>query len=278
MNADLHIHTWFSDSTLSPEQVVTYAMEMGLKAISICDHDIIDGAREAMEYASNSIEIIPGIELSAVTMQHEIHILGYFMDINNSCFNEKLEAFRKARISRVYEMVERLAAIGVKIDSRKIFEIAGNGSVGRIHVACALRKENVVSSVQEAFNLYLGCNKLCYIKKARILPEEAIKIILEAGGVPVLAHPGVSNCDEIIPELVRLGIKGIEAYHPMHPLPLWKHYEKLAKKHRLLITGGSDCHGTARGQMMIGTVRVAMDAVEKLRQAVQKLDKTEILS
>ncbi|MDI6781291.1 MAG: PHP domain-containing protein [bacterium] len=265
MDADLHIHTWFSDSTLSPKQVVTYAREMGLKAISICDHDIIDGAREAIEYASNSIKIIPGVELSAVAMQHEIHILGYFMDMNDSCFNERLEAFRKTRISRIFEMIKKLAAIGIKIDSKQIFEVAGKGSVGRVHVATVLCKENIVSSVQEAFNLYLGYNKPCYIKKTRISPEEAIRIIREAGGVPVLAHPGVSMCDEIIPELVRLGIKGIEAYHPMHPLPLWKHYEKLAKKYRLLITGGSDCHGTARGQMMIGTVRVAMDAVEKLR-------------
>ncbi|MBU0700475.1 PHP domain-containing protein [bacterium] len=266
MDADLHIHTWFSDSTLSPEQVVTNAREMGLKAIAICDHDMIDGTREAIECASNSIEIIPGVELSAVTNQHEIHILGYFMDINNSCFNEKLEAFRKARILRVYEMVERLSSMGIKIDSRQIFEIAGKGSVGRVHVATVLCKENVVASVQEAFNLYLGYNKPCYIKKVRIQPEEAIKIIREAGGIPILAHPGVSKCDEIIPELVRLGIKGIEVYHPMHPLPLWKYYEKLAKKYKLLITGGSDCHGTARGQMMIGTVRVTMDAVEKLRR------------
>ncbi len=265
MNADLHIHTWFSDSTLSPVQVVTYAREMGLKAIAICDHDIIDGAKEAVEYASGSIEIVPGVELSAVAMQHEIHILGYFMDMNDSCFNERLEAFRKARISRIFEMIERLAAIGIKIDSSQIFEAAGKGSIGRVHVATVLCRENIVSSVQEAFNLYLGYNKPCYIKKTRISPEEAIKIIREAGGVPVLAHPGVSKCDEIIPELVRLGIKGIEAYHPMHPLPLWKHYEKLAKKHRLLITGGSDCHGTARGHMMIGTVRVTMEKVEKLR-------------
>lgn len=265
MDADLHIHTWFSDSTLSPEQVVTYAREMGLRAIAICDHDIIDGTREAMKYACNSIEIIHGIELSAIAMQHEIHILGYFIDINNSCFNEKIEAFRKARVSRLYEMIERLATIGIKIDSKQIFEIAGKGSVGRVHVATVLCRENIVSSVQEAFDLYLGYNKPCYIKKARISPEEAIKIIHEAGGVSVLAHPGVSNCDEIIPELVRLGIKGIEAYHPMHPLPLWRHYERLAKKHRLLITGGSDCHGTARGQIMIGTVRVTMDMVEKLR-------------
>jgi predicted metal-dependent phosphoesterase TrpH len=269
MDADLHIHTWFSDSTLSPEQVVIYAKEMGLKAISICDHDIIDGTREATQYASGSIEIIPGVELSAVARQHEIHILGYFMDINNPCFNEKLEAFRKARISRLYEMIERLAAIGIKIDIKQIFEAAGKGSVGRVHVATVLYMKNVVSSVQEAFNLYLGYNKPCYIKKIRISPEEAIRIIHEAGGVSVLAHPGVSNCDEIIPELVRLGIKGIEAYHPMHPLPLWKHYEKLAKKYRLLITGGSDCHGTAKGQMMIGTVRVPMDAVEKLRRVAE---------
>jgi len=266
VDADLHIHTLFSDSTLSPYEVVTCAKGMGLKAISICDHDTIDGVREAMGYASNLIEVIPGIELNAVTQRHEIHILGYFIDIDNLRFNERLEAFRRARISRIYNMVERLASLNIKIDSQRVFQVAGKGSVGRIHLATVLREENIVDSVQEAFNLYLGHDKPCCVKRVSIQPEEAIRIIREAGGVPVLAHPGVSGCDEIIPELVRLGIKGIEAYHPAHPLPIWSHYEKLAKKHRLLVTGGSDCHGTARGQIMMGTVRVSMDVVERLRK------------
>lgn len=266
MDADLHIHTWFSDSTLSPNEVVTCAKGMGLKAISICDHDMIDGVREAMGYASNLIEVIPGIELNTIAQRHEIHILGYFIDIDNLHFNERLAAFQKARILRIYDMVERLASLNIRVDSQRVFQVAGKGSVGRIHLATVLREENIVSSVQEAFNLYLGHNKPCCIKRVGIQPDEAIRIINEAGGVPVLAHPGVSGCDEIIPELVRLGIKGIEAYHPAHPLPIWRYYEKLAKKHKLFVTGGSDCHGTARGQITIGTVRVSMDKVKEMRR------------
>lgn len=267
MDADLHIHTHFSDSTLSPAEVISYAKETGLRIIAICDHDVVDGVKEITKYNDKiiDIDIIPGVELSSIKGKYEIHILGYFINPDDICFNIKLEKFRERRRIRIHEIVDRLALLGVKIDIEDVFKIAGKGSVGRLHIAIVLHKNNIVNSLQEAFNLYLGYDKPAYVHKIRLSPQEAIQMIKDAGGVPVLAHPGLSGCDEIIPELIRLGIKGIEAHHPMHPLPLREYYERLAKKYGLIVTGGSDCHGRARGPVLIGTIRVTSNVVEELR-------------
>ena len=144
---------------------------------------------------------------------------------------------------------------------------AGRGTVGRLHLAQAMIQTGKVKGFREVFSKYIGFQKSCYVSHIRFSPQEAIEAILRTGGVPVLAHPGIMNKDEYIPELIGYGLKGIEVYHTDHKASVIKHYEELAAEHGLLLTGGSDCHGMGKGKALIGTVRVPYELVEKLKAA-----------
>lgn len=270
--ADLHIHTDFSDSTFSPEEVAAHAGEKGLSAIAICDHDCVDGIEPCEKAASPlGIEVISGIELTVEKEDAEIHILGYFIDRKVEWFQNRLKAMRESRISRVYEMVEKLNALGINVKVEDVFRLAGRGSVGRLHLAQAMLKTGKVKSFREVFGKYIGFQKPCYVPHVKFSPQEAIEFILKDGGVPVLAHPGIMNKDEYIPELVGYGLKGIEAYHTDHSSGVVKHYEELAEEYGLLTTGGSDCHGMGKGRVLIGTVRIPYELVEKLKRQAGKI-------
>ena len=270
--ADLHVHTYYSDSTFSPEEVISLAEEKGLAAIAICNHDSVDGIAPCREAGvAKGIEVIPSIELTVEKPDAEIHILGYFIDWKKEWFLKKLKHLRAVRIERLRKMVEKLEDAGVKVDAADILKSAGKGSVGRLHLARAMMETGKMKSFKEIFGKYIGFQKPCYVSNVRFTPEEAIGDILKLGGVPVLAHPDVMGRDEYIPELVEHGLRGIEVYHTDHGSKATKHYEEMAMRLGLLVTGGSDCHGLGKGRALLGTVRVPYELVEKLKAESRKL-------
>lgn len=270
--ADLHIHTFYSDSTFSPEEVVACARENGLSAIAICDHDSVDGIELCQKAAAPfGIEVVPGIELTIEKSDAEIHLLGYFIDWKADWFRKKLKEMQNARRDRIHKMVEKLAEHGINVNAEDVFKSAGKGSVGRLHLAQEMIKTGKVSSFKEVFGKYIGFLKSCYVSNIRFSPQEAIGFILKSGGVPVIAHPATMGKDDYIPELIGYGLRGIEVYHTDHKPSMVKHYEELAKEYGLLMTGGSDCHGLGKGRALIGTVRVPYEIVEKLKEEADKV-------
>ncbi|MDP3791185.1 MAG: PHP domain-containing protein [Candidatus Omnitrophota bacterium] len=271
--ADLHVHTSYSDSTFSPEQVVKCAVDKGLAAIAICDHDSVDGIGPCMELASEvGLEIIPGIEMSAEKVDAEIHILGLFINWQAEWFCKKLKEIQRSRVERVYKIMDKLKACDITIDAQEVFRLAGNNaSVGRLHIAQAMLNSGRVKSMRDVFEKYIGFLKPCYVPYTKFSPEEAIQIILKAGGVPVIAHPDLMGHDEYIEEFVGYGLKGIEVYHTDHKPNVSKRYEEMSRRLGLVMTGGSDCHGLGKGRILMGTIRVPYELVEKLKAEATKI-------
>ena len=266
--ADLHLHTLFSDGTYTPEELVTQSLRVGLSTISVVDHDTTDGIEPAIEIAkTKNIEVLPGIELSAEYDGLEIHILGYLIDYKRKNLQEKLEFLRKNRIARIYKIVDKLKGIGITLKAEDIFDIARQGTVGRLHVARAMVKAGLVGSIMEAFQKYIGDKSPAYVCNFRFSPTDAIKLIKDVGGIPVLAHPYTLNKDDLIPKFIDYGLMGLEVYYPEHTQGAVNLYLGLAKKHNLLITGGSDCHGNAKPEAKIGSIKIPYALVEKLKEA-----------
>ena len=270
--ADLHIHTDFSDSTFSPEEVAACASERGLSAVAICDHDCVDGITPCADAAAGlGVEVIPGIELTVEKQDAEIHILGYCIDWKNPSFLARLKKMREARIGRIHAMVEKLNSAGIGVRAEDVFKLAGRGTVGRLHLAQAMLKTGQVKNFKEVFNKYIGFAKPCYAPHEKFSAQEAMEFLSQVGGVPVLAHPGIMNKDEYIPELMKYGLRGLEVYHTDHGAAAVRRYEELAERYSLLKTGGSDCHGMGKGKPLIGTVRVPYGLVEKLKAESEKM-------
>lgn len=269
---DLHVHTFYSDSTFSPEEAVSCAKEKNLRAIAICDHDSIDGIGPCQAIGSElGVEVIAGIELTAERTDNEVHILGYFIDWKADWFRKELKALRDLRVDRVYKMVEKLKGFNMKMDPSDVFKLAGKGTVGRLHMAQAMLKNGLIKNLKEAFDKYIGFLKPCYMPYTKFSPQEAIAVILKAGGVPVLAHPNVLGNDNYITEFIDYGLRGIEVYHTDHKSSVSRRYEEIAKRFGLIMTGGSDCHGLGKGRVLMGGVKVPYEAVEKLREEADKI-------
>ncbi|MBU0566616.1 PHP domain-containing protein [bacterium] len=267
MPADLHIHTTASDSTLSPEEVVSCAYRANLKTIAITDHDTIEGIDRAVEEAKKvGLEVIPGVELSSRINKNEAHFLGYYINHRDPTLKEHLKRFKDARQKRGLLITEKLNSIGVEIDYEEVLRLSQGGALGRPHVARALLEAGKVFSIKEAFDKYIGYGGPAHVEKIRLTPGQAIKIIKEAGGIPVFAHPYYVEADDLIPELIKDGLAGIEVYHPNHDAKVTKHYKKLAIKYGLLITGGSDAHGSVKEGVTIGQITIPDEMAAKLRK------------
>jgi predicted metal-dependent phosphoesterase TrpH len=268
---DLHIHTSASDSLLTPTEAVEIAKKCDLSAISITDHDAIDGFVEARKKADElGIEIISGVELSVAYKGEDFHLLAYLIDHENPEFLKKINSFRAERSIRGERMVEKLNELGIDLRIDTVKAIAGNGAVGRPHLADALLKEEFVHTYDEAFARYLGYHAPAYVAKKYLTPQEAIDLIHLVRGVAVFAHPGTSRSQQAIYDFFEMGLDGIEAYHSQHDRAMTTHYINLAKKLGLIYTGGSDCHGRRKGKVLIGTVRVPYRCLEMLKKVKEE--------
>ncbi len=265
--ADLHLHTLFSDGTYTPEELVEEARNKDLSAISVTDHDTVCGVEPALEAAeAKGIEVIPAIELSAEYDSQEVHILGYFIDHKSENLIQKVAVLRENRISRIHKIADKLKSIGLKLKAQSVFDIAGSGTPGRMHIARAMVKEGLVNSIYEAFEKYIGDKGPAYICGFRLSPLEAIQLIKDAGGVAVLAHPYLLNNDALIPEFVKYGLGGLEAYYPEHTQSMVNFYLGLSRQYNLAVTGGSDFHGQAKPQIAIGAIKIPYELVETLKK------------
>ncbi|MDI6689010.1 MAG: PHP domain-containing protein [Actinomycetota bacterium] len=267
MGVDLHLHSTASDGAFSPEELVKFAVKLDFTAIAITDHDSIDGIVPALRRAGDfDIEVIPAVELSSDLEGRDIHFLGYFIDYKQEWFLKHLSKLRQARYERAVKMVERLQEMGLEIALKDVLQEAGKGAVGRAHVARVMVKQGCIDSIEEAFERYIGRKAPCYIEKYVYTPKDVIKLIKRLGGIAILAHPGLSQVDEKIPEFIRYGIQGLEVYHSNHTPDDVRKYSKMAREYGLVITGGSDCHGlgSSRGLIM-GSVRVPDEVVENLK-------------
>jgi len=274
--ADLHIHTNYSDSTFSPEEVIVAARDSGLSAVSITDHDTVNGIPDSIKYGEQyGIEVIPGIEMTVEKDEREVHILGYYIDWKSDTLLKKIKAIQESRVKRIYQMVELLKQEGIDIDPEEVINYAGRGTLGRLHLASVMQKKEKIATIKEAFNKYIGFSKSCYVPHMKFSPEEAIKLILASGGVPVLAHPAVTNNAPFIPEFTAIGLRGLEIYHSDHNKADQKRFLKIAEKHGLIATGGSDCHGMGKGRMLIGTVMMEYTVVEKLKEERDRIRNAE---
>ncbi|KUK10353.1 MAG: PHP domain protein [Clostridia bacterium 41_269] len=247
--ADLHIHTTASDGFFSAEEICEKALEVELAGIAITDHDTIDGLgeNELLQKKFKGLKIVPGIEIGSYWMDLDLHILGYNINYKLSWLRDYLHSLQKSRIERIEKIISKLNKLGYKISFSDIIAVKGetNGSIGRPHVAKALVSRGYFPSSNEAFSSLLDVGKLAYVPRKKITPFEAIEVILKAGGIPVLAHPGLSlkGSYEIIFELIRGGLLGIEVYYPEHSLDDIRFYNELAEQYNLIVTGGSDFHG-----------------------------------
>lgn len=276
--ADLHMHTTASDGTLPPAEQVAWAKEQGLAAIAITDHDTIAGWDEAMEAgAALGIEIVPGCELSTEVEKAEVHILAYYFDRAEPAMVELLQRMRGGRRARAAETVANLHQLGYTQISLDSILAAGGESVGRPHIAQALLEAGIVRSKQEAFERFLTSGKPAYVPRPKLTPAEAIQIIHGAGGVAVLAHPGLVKNDRVVREILALGIDGIEAYHSDHSDAQRQFYARWGLDLGLIVTGGTDSHGPNGMRTVVpGSVNVDLTVVKELaRAAYAKRQKQE---
>lgn len=265
---DLHVHSTASDGTLTPAEVVALADTLGLPAIALTDHDTVEGIPAALAAAQGKrLMVIPGVELSAGIGERSVHILGYHINHSDRMLLTRLIELRAVRLSRAEQIVHALRADGIMIELEDVLRVADGGAIGRAHIAQLLVESGHAESVSHAFKTLLGREAPYYVPKPVSTPEAVIQWIQDAGGVAVLAHPGLSGADELVPELVDSGIVGIEAYHGAHDADARQRYERLAVRYGLIVTGGSDYHGDQHEGEGLGSANVPDGVVEALARA-----------
>jgi len=263
MQADLHLHTVRSDGALTPKAVVSTTKALKITTIAVTDHDTVNGLAEAVEAGEQKgVRVIPGIEISSFK-DYEVHILGYNIDYKNPDFLNELEKIQSIREKRNLEIVSKLAENGIKIDYENIRKTQ-KGSVGRIHMALAMRDKGYVNSVSEAFDKYIGFGCPCYKRSPLIRPEEAISLIVRFGGVPVLAHPYRYVEEKKIREFVDSlpMLRGLEVFYPLHTESIRRELLDIAREKNYIVTGGSDFHNFQSGNP-IGSGNYDMDEFTK---------------
>ena len=247
---DLHTHTTASDGTLPPEALVREAVRHGVRVLAVTDHDSTEGLPAALAEARRQppLEIVPGLEINCDVPGAEVHVLGYCVDWEAAWFQAFLREQRAERRARVVRIAGRLAELGMPIDADEVFALVQEGAAGRPHVARVMVARGYVKSVREAFDRYLHAGGPAHVPRRRLTPAEAVGVIRRARGVPVLAHPGLADQDELVPGLVAAGLEGIECYYPEHSAARTAHYVDLCREHGLVATGGSDFHGPRTGR------------------------------
>lgn len=263
---DLHTHSYYSDGTESPRRVVELATQAGLSAFSLTDHDTLEGHAEAETACRElGIRFIPGIEFSSSTQGVEVHMLGFLIEASHAPFRQVLARQKTRRMQRIRDIVSKLQAAGVAIEVADVLAASGKGVLGRPHVAQALLNRGHVKTLREAFDRFIGPKGPGFIHGSTTSPADAIRIIREAGGVPVLAHPVYLKNDALIEDMVRDGLAGLEVYHYSHSPGLVAQYEQMADRLGLLRTGGSDFHGNAKEGAVVGSVNISEELVERLQ-------------
>ena len=265
---DLHIHSTASDGRLSSAEIVRRSAEYGLTVIAITDHDTVDGIVPALVAAKAfpELKVIPGVEINTDVPSGEAHVLGYFIDYTNHELRDALERLRYSRRGRAQGMIAKLGDLGIHIDWQRVQEIAGGSSIGRPHIAQAMLEKGYITSIKEAFTKYISRDGPAYVEREKITPVDAVKLILRANGLPVLAHPLTINDPEMmIVELKAAGLVGIEAYYDNYTADEASRLVSLARGHNLIATGGSDYHGLEAGsETVIGGADVPMEVAERL--------------
>jgi predicted metal-dependent phosphoesterase TrpH len=271
---DMHTHTTASDGMCSPADNVRQALQAGLAAVAITDHDTVSGIEEArMEGERIGIEVVPGVEISTMDRGVDIHILGYYLDYQDPVLLQRLSRLRDMRNDRNSLILNRLNELGIhitmdEVNQHLISHTGDDQSIGRPHIANVLVARGIVDTVADAFELYLGKGRAAYVNLPRISPREALDWVREAGGKAVLAHPGLYNNEDIVHDIIQLGIHGIEVYHSDHTEAQRQYYYELATRHGLLITAGSDYHGSRGGVIFhgaIGSERIHTEVLEQLK-------------
>jgi len=266
---DLHLHSNYSDGTMSPEDIVSYAHAIGLSALSITDHDTIRGQAEALETGKRyGIEVVTGIEFSVEEEGGSVHLLGYCFDPAYRALVANLEALSEARVTRAREIVRKLGEHGVSISFDDVLAEAGHGSIGRPHIARVLHRRGHVSSVSEAFVRYIADGAPCHVPKKVLSRDAVVRLITEAGGVAAWAHPGWNiRRTDLVERLIASGVRGIEVWHPNHTERMASEILALARERGLISTGGSDFHFVELMQADIGEITAPYEAVSALRKA-----------
>lgn len=265
---DLHLHSNHSDGSDAPERVVARALQAGATAIALTDHDTVSGVAEARDAALRSgLDFLTGTEISTYYKGREIHVLGLGIDIGHAGLLNALDGLCQRRRQRGKAIVEQLAALDMPLPLG-LAEVEG-GALGRMHIACAMTEAGYVKKPQEAFDRYLNAGKPAFVPKRNLPVDEAIEHIHGAGGLAFVAHPGLGkNVRKLLPELLTLPFDGIEAYHVSHNPGRVEEFQQLAREKGLLISGGSDCHGTVKGKALLGSVQTPRAVYDAIRKAL----------
>ncbi|MGD1118134.1 MAG: PHP domain-containing protein [Dehalococcoidales bacterium] len=271
---DLHIHSTASDGKLTPEEIIAKAVELEINIISLTDHDSIGGVVRALEAAKkhHGLTFIPGVEISTDLSDGEAHILGYFIDYHDPELEKALVQFRDSRLNRGRGMVARLASLGINIEWERVQAIAGDGAIGRPHIARAMLEKGYIATFEEAFEKYIGHGGPAYVEREKMTPEEAVALVVRARGLPVLAHPfTVKDPEAMVQQLKPAGLVGIEAYYKDNTPENTVETLKLAQRYGLIATGGTDYHGIGDDEeVMMGDVEVPLEAAHKLMSMAHK--------
>lgn len=273
---DLHTHTTRSDGSATPQELIELARAKGARAVAITDHDTVAALVEAREAAAGcGIEFVAGIEISAEYSPGTMHILGYCIDERSILLAEKLNRLKIARETRNPQIAGRLQSLGFDVDYSEVARLAGNEVVGRPHFARVMVQKGYASSIQDAFDRFLKKDAAAYVEKARLTPADSIALIHQAGGVAVLAHPyqlnlsSYKDAEELIRELAQLGLDGLEAVYSRHDAAQRTRYAEIASRHGLLVTGGSDYHGSYKPDIEILTGLGDLEVPYELLEAVK---------
>lgn len=265
-NADLHIHSTFSDGALTVEDIFGQAKKLGIRCLSITDHDTLDHIPSSIFQSKKfGLEFLPGVEMTSSLDGTDVHLLAYGMDVTDSELIEKIRFIKNSRDRRIQKILDKLEEKGIDVDDFDRF--AGDGTRTRLHVSDFLCHIGAAKNSKDAFDTYLGRGGCAYVGTESLSPESVIRLIRHSKGVPVLAHPGVTNIDSRIPQFVEWGLEGIEVFHSSHDSDQIRAYMNIAETYNLKITGGSDCHGRPDPNRLLGRFNIDYTYVERLKQS-----------